>query len=100
MEAGYPHRFETLTPRQVVAASVARGPAYAPGTRQSYGNIHYTVLGMLIEKVTGDAYAHQAAVRIFRPLGMRHTSSRTAPTPASTGRTTGATTGSTARWST
>ncbi|WP_430383068.1 serine hydrolase domain-containing protein [Streptomyces sp. P10-4] len=74
VEAGYPHRFETLTPRQVVAASVARGPAYAPGTRQSYGNIHYTVLGMLIEKVTGDAYAHQAAVRVFRPLGMRHTS--------------------------
>ncbi|MEU0335369.1 serine hydrolase domain-containing protein [Streptomyces sp. NPDC006193] len=71
---GYEHRFETLTPRQVVAASVAGGPEYAPGTRQTYGNIHYLVLGMLIEKVTGDAYAHQAAVRIFRPLGMRHTS--------------------------
>ncbi|MEU2061381.1 serine hydrolase domain-containing protein [Streptomyces sp. NPDC013455] len=74
VEEGYRHRFETLTPRQVVADSVARGPAYAPGTRQTYGNIHYTVLGMLIEKVTGDSYAHQAAVRIFRPLGMRHSS--------------------------
>ncbi|MEU6588097.1 serine hydrolase domain-containing protein [Streptomyces sp. NPDC046881] len=74
VEDGYPHRFETLTPRQVVAASVAEGPAYAPGTRQSYGNIHYTVLGMLVEKVTGDSYAHQAAVRVFRPLGMRHSS--------------------------
>jgi D-alanyl-D-alanine carboxypeptidase len=70
VEEGYPHRFETLTPRQVVAASVAKGPAYAPGTRQDYDNIHYTVLGMLIEKVTGDSYAHQAEVRIFRPLGM------------------------------
>jgi D-alanyl-D-alanine carboxypeptidase len=74
VEDGYAHRFETLTPRQVVASSVAQGPAYAPGTRQSYGNIHYTVLGMLIEKVTGDSYAHQAAVRVLRPLGMRHTS--------------------------
>ncbi|MEU3859836.1 serine hydrolase domain-containing protein [Streptomyces sp. NPDC028722] len=74
VEDGYPHRFETLTPRQVVAASVAQGPAYAPGARQDYGNIHYTVLGMLIEKVTGDTYAHQAQVRIFRPLGMRHSS--------------------------
>ncbi|MFJ4525205.1 serine hydrolase domain-containing protein [Streptomyces sp. NPDC088810] len=74
VEDGYPHRFETLTPRQVVAASVAEGPAYAPGTQQSYDNIHYTVLGMLIEKVTGDSYAHQAAVRVFRPLGMRHSS--------------------------
>ncbi|MGW1605392.1 serine hydrolase domain-containing protein [Streptomyces eurythermus] len=74
VEEGYAHRFETLTPRQVVAASVARGPAYAPGTRQTYGNIHYTVLGLLVEKVTGDSYAHQAQVRIFRPLGMRHSS--------------------------
>ncbi|MET8766712.1 serine hydrolase domain-containing protein [Streptomyces sp. NPDC004658] len=74
VEEGYPHRFETLTPRQVVAGAVAQGPAYAPGTRQTYGNIHYTVLGMLIEKVTGDSYAHQAEVRIFRPLGMRHSS--------------------------
>ncbi|MEU6668272.1 serine hydrolase domain-containing protein [Streptomyces sp. NPDC046727] len=74
VEEGYAHRFETLTPQQVVAASVAQGPASPPGTRQSYGNIHYTVLGMLIEKVTGDSYAHQAQVRIFRPLGMRHSS--------------------------
>ncbi|MFF8907839.1 serine hydrolase domain-containing protein [Streptomyces olivaceoviridis] len=74
VEEGYPHRFETLTPRQVVADAVAQGPAYAPGTRQTYGNIHYTVLGMLIEKVTGDSYAHQAELRIFRPLGMRHSS--------------------------
>ncbi|KOG71862.1 peptidase [Streptomyces antibioticus] len=74
VEEGYPHRFETLTPRQVVADAVAQGPAYPPGTRQTYGNIHYTVLGMLIEKVTGDSYAHQAEVRIFRPLGMRHSS--------------------------
>ncbi|MFF9770990.1 serine hydrolase domain-containing protein [Streptomyces sp. NPDC014636] len=74
VEDGYPHRFETLTPRQVVAASVALGPAYTPGVRQDYGNIHYTVLGMLVEKVTGDSYAHQAAVRVFRPLGMRDSS--------------------------
>ncbi|MGV9991923.1 serine hydrolase domain-containing protein [Streptomyces sp. NPDC003374] len=74
VEEGYPHRFETLTPRAVVAAAVAKGPGYTPGTRQTYGNIHYTVLGMLIEKVTGDSYAHQAQVRVLRPLGMRHTS--------------------------
>ncbi|MFE0548415.1 serine hydrolase domain-containing protein [Streptomyces pilosus] len=80
-EEMYAHRFETLTPEQVVAASVARGPAYDPGERQEYGNIHYTVLGMLIEKVTGDRYAHQAAVRVFRPLGMRHTGFPYGPDP-------------------
>ncbi|MDT6982103.1 serine hydrolase domain-containing protein [Streptomyces lusitanus] len=80
-EEMYAHRFETLTPEEVVAASVAQGPAYTPGERQTYGNIHYTVLGMLIEKVTGDTYEHQAAVRIFRPLGMRHTGFPCGPDP-------------------
>lgn len=76
VEEGYERRFETLTPTEVVAASVAKGPnpEYSPGDQQRYGNIHYTVLGLLIEKVTGDSYAHQAQVRIFKPLGMRHTS--------------------------
>ncbi|MFE0675172.1 serine hydrolase domain-containing protein [Streptomyces sp. NPDC058867] len=76
VEDGYEHRFETLTPAEVVAASVAKGPdpTYRPGERQRYGNIHYTVLGLLIEEVTGDSFAHQAQVRVFRPLGMRHSS--------------------------
>jgi D-alanyl-D-alanine carboxypeptidase len=80
-EEMFPHRFETLTPREVVAAAVAKGPAYTPGERQTYGNIHYTVLGLLIEKVTGDSYAHQAQVRVFRPLGMHHSSFPAGPDP-------------------
>ncbi|NXY98614.1 beta-lactamase family protein, partial [Streptomyces sp. BR123] len=74
VEEGYPHRYETITPRQVVASGIAKGPAFTPGTQQQYNNINYTVLGMLIEKTTGDTYAHQAEVRIFRPLGMTGTS--------------------------
>ncbi|MBC9711710.1 beta-lactamase family protein [Streptomyces sp. TRM66268-LWL] len=69
----YEKRFETLTPQEVVAASIAEGPLHSPGAHQRYSNIHYTVLGLIIEKVTGDTYAHQASERIFRPLGMRDT---------------------------
>ncbi|MDQ1025767.1 D-alanyl-D-alanine carboxypeptidase [Streptomyces umbrinus] len=71
---GYERRFETLTPEAVVASSVAAGPAFCPGERQKYANIDYTVLGLIIEKVTRDTYEHQAAVRVLRPAGMRHTS--------------------------
>ncbi|MGW0820952.1 serine hydrolase domain-containing protein [Streptomyces sp. NPDC002845] len=78
---GYENRFETLTPEQVVAGAVAKGPAHAPGRLQTYGNIDYTVLGMLIEKVTGDSYEHQAYVRVFKPVGMRHTSFPGGPDP-------------------
>jgi D-alanyl-D-alanine carboxypeptidase len=69
----YAHRFDTLTPREVVASAVAKGPEFAPGTRQDYLNINYTVLGLLIEKVTGHTYAHEADRRILRPAGMRDT---------------------------
>ncbi|MGW2227427.1 serine hydrolase domain-containing protein [Streptomyces formicae] len=69
----YAHRFETLDYEAVVASAVAKGPEHDPGVEQHYRNIGYTVLGMLIEKVTGDTYAHQASERIFEPLRMRDT---------------------------
>jgi D-alanyl-D-alanine carboxypeptidase len=72
-EDAYAHRFDTLTPKEVVASAVAKGPEFAPGTQQDYLNINYTVLGMLIEKVTGHTYAREAAHRILQPAGMRHT---------------------------
>ncbi|MEV6588007.1 serine hydrolase domain-containing protein [Streptomyces acidicola] len=78
---GYDNRYVTLTPEEVVASSVAQGPAFDPGTRQKYANIDYTVLGMLIERVTGDSYEHQAYVRVLKPVGMRHTSFPGGPDP-------------------
>lgn len=82
---GYERRFETLTPEEVVAGSVAKGPypgaGEGPGKRQRYANIDYTVLGMLVESVTGDSYEHQAAQRVLRPAGMRNTSFPGGPDP-------------------
>ncbi|WP_316775011.1 serine hydrolase domain-containing protein [Streptomyces sasae] len=72
-EAQYAHRFDTLTPEQVVRSAVAKGPEFAPGTRQDYLNINYTVLGLLIEKVTGRSYADEATRLVLRPAGMRDT---------------------------
>ncbi len=69
----YAHRFDTLTPRQVVASAIAKGPEFGPGEQQHYLNINYTVLGLLIEKVTGRAYAAEATRLVLRPAGMRHT---------------------------
>ncbi|OPC78053.1 peptidase [Embleya scabrispora] len=72
-EEAYAHRFDTLKPRDVVASAVAKGPEFDPGTRQHYLNINYTILGMLIEKVTGDSYTSQATRRVLRPAGMTST---------------------------
>ncbi|WSQ12114.1 beta-lactamase family protein [Streptomyces sp. NBC_01231] len=69
----YAHRFDTLTPRQVVASAVAKGPEFRPGKKQHYLNIDYTILGLLIEKVTGHSYASEATRRVLLPAGMRDT---------------------------
>ena len=72
-EDQYAHRFDTLTPRQVVTSAVAKGPEFRPGERQDYLNINYTILGLLVERVTGHSYASEAARLVLRPAGMRDT---------------------------
>lgn len=72
-EEQYAHRFDTLTPAQVVRSAVAKGPEFCPGHVQDYLNINYTILGMLIEKVTGRSYAAEATRLVLRPAGMRDT---------------------------
>ncbi|GGS11362.1 peptidase [Streptomyces aureoverticillatus] len=70
----YAHRFETLTPQEVAATSIAKGPAHAPGVKQEYLGINYTLLGLLIEKVTGHTYESEATRRVLKRAGMRHSS--------------------------
>ncbi|CAM5515502.1 Adenine deaminase [Streptomyces violaceorubidus] len=69
----YAHRFDTLTPQEVAASAIAKGPEFEPGERQHYLNINYTILGLLIEEVTGRSYAAEATGLVLRPAGMRHT---------------------------
>ncbi|MFF6813769.1 serine hydrolase domain-containing protein [Streptomyces sp. NPDC012403] len=72
-EEQYAHRYDTLTPQRVVKSAVAKGPAFDAGEQQQYLNINYTILGMLIEKVTGRPYASGVARLVLRPAKMWHT---------------------------
>ncbi|MET9854318.1 serine hydrolase domain-containing protein [Streptomyces sp. NPDC006450] len=73
-EAQWEHRFDVTDPHDQIAEAVAKGPEFVPGTAQHYLNINYTVLGVLIEKVTGTTYEKAVAARVLRPLGLRDTS--------------------------
>jgi CubicO group peptidase (beta-lactamase class C family) len=44
-----------------------------PGTRYSYSNLGYNLLGMVIERVSGKPYAQYMHDRIFGPVGMTAT---------------------------
>ncbi|MEI5101297.1 serine hydrolase domain-containing protein [Streptomyces sp. PmtG] len=70
----YARRFETLTPQEVAATSIAKGPAHDPGVRQEYLGVNYTLLGLLVEKVTGRSYEREATRRVLKAAGMRHSS--------------------------
>ncbi|MET8503702.1 serine hydrolase domain-containing protein [Streptomyces sp. NPDC004787] len=73
VEEWYARRFVTYDPRELVRSATARPREFAPGERQHYLNIGYTIAGLLVERVTGDAYAHQVEERVLRPLGLRDT---------------------------
>lgn len=45
----------------------------APGERYSYSNTNYTILGLIIEAVTGNDAAREIRTRILEPLGLVNT---------------------------
>jgi CubicO group peptidase (beta-lactamase class C family) len=45
---------------------------YEPGTRFSYSNIGYAILGAALSRAAGEPYTEYVAKHIFQPLGMTH----------------------------
>ncbi len=71
---GFPeHRFETVTPRQLVATAMKHEPYARPGKLWHYSNTNYILAGMIVEKVTGRPYASEIDKRVLRRVGMRAT---------------------------
>jgi D-alanyl-D-alanine carboxypeptidase len=71
---GYlPLRWTTWTPRDLVARATAQPTLFRPGTDFAYSSTGYIVLGMLIERVTGEPYGQEISRRILRPLGLKDT---------------------------
>ncbi|MFF8290637.1 serine hydrolase domain-containing protein [Streptomyces sp. NPDC016309] len=68
------HRYDTRTPRDMVAIAMRHRPDFAPGTDWSYSNTNYLLAGMVIEKVTGRPYGTEVERRILKPLKLRATS--------------------------
>ena len=67
------HWAEDMTPRQIVALVDRDTLDFKPGEKWSYSNTNYVVLGMIIEKVTGEKYADVLEHDFFKPLGLRQT---------------------------
>ena len=77
--------------------AAAKPPVFAPGTSFSYSNTDYTLLGLIIERITGRSWRHEVTRRVIRPLRLTHTELPAPETARSRGRTRTATSSSTAK---
>ncbi|KAA0766306.1 serine hydrolase [Bacillus sp. SH5-2] len=64
---------KTYTAEEIVKIGLALPPDFSPGKGWSYSNTGYVILGMLIEKITGNSYAEEIEKRIIEPLDLSNT---------------------------
>ena len=68
-----------VPPREQISIALSRPAGPRPVTESSYSNSGYQVLGLLVERVTGESLGRVLARRIFDPLRLRDTSFETTP---------------------
>jgi CubicO group peptidase (beta-lactamase class C family) len=68
------HDFVNETPPREIVEFAAKAPLkFTPGERWSYSNTGYVILGMILDRITGETYDQLLAERVFDPLGMTST---------------------------
>ncbi|MGW6287331.1 serine hydrolase domain-containing protein [Streptomyces sp. NPDC055107] len=75
---------------ELVRKGLSYAPVSAPGAGFTYSNTNYLILGMLVEKVTGQPVHETVTKRVIEPLGLSRTvfpapGDRALPTPAVNG---------------
>lgn len=60
-------------PEEIIKLTQDKPLEFAPGSKFSYDNSGYIILGYIIEKVSGENYADYVQHHIFDPLGMKST---------------------------
>ena len=66
-----PHR--DWAPQELVAVAVAHPPLFAPGQGWSYSNTGYVLLGLILERLTGEPLEKLVAQRVTGPLHLHRT---------------------------
>jgi CubicO group peptidase (beta-lactamase class C family) len=69
------NRLELKTLQDYVKLYGNRGPEFEPGSRWKYSNYGFLLLGVIVEKVSGQNYYDYVRDHIFKPAGMSATAS-------------------------
>jgi CubicO group peptidase (beta-lactamase class C family) len=65
--------YEPVSRDEIVRRALNATLMYPPGQKSEYSNLGYSVLGAIIEQVSGQAYEEYVQENIFRPAGMIRT---------------------------
>jgi CubicO group peptidase (beta-lactamase class C family) len=66
-------KFFPATPLESIALFRDKPLEFAPGEKFNYSNSGYLLLGYILERASGKAYAEYLRENIFEPLGMKNT---------------------------
>jgi D-alanyl-D-alanine carboxypeptidase len=66
-------RHRTWSPPELLALIDGEPPLFEPGSSWAYSSTNYLLLGLAVERVTGNPYAVEVERRILRPLDLRDT---------------------------
>ncbi|RZU12158.1 D-alanyl-D-alanine carboxypeptidase [Kribbella rubisoli] len=66
-------RYLHRDPAEALRTGLAKARLFEPGGSWSYSNTNYIVLGLLVEAVTGKAYADEVRTRVLERLGLERT---------------------------
>jgi len=67
------------SPQELIEVGTTHKVLFAPGRGWAYSNTGYLLLGLIVEKVTGNRLGEELRKRIFVPLGLRSTTFPTTP---------------------
>jgi CubicO group peptidase (beta-lactamase class C family) len=70
----YDDVFRTFSPQELIAAGTSHPLAYEPGTGWNYAHTNYVILGLALEKATGQKMSSLLQQRVLGPLGLKNTS--------------------------
>jgi CubicO group peptidase (beta-lactamase class C family) len=73
IDALYANPFRSFTQQELLDYASAQPHLFTPGTNWSYAHTNYVVLGMILERVTGQPLDVALSRYVLKPLGLRDT---------------------------
>lgn len=72
-EALYANPFRRWTVHELLSYSTSKPLLYEPGTNWNYAHTNYVLLGLALEKATGQEMSKLLSDKVLRPLGLTNT---------------------------